>query len=290
MSEIGDSHGDVAIAPNGNIYVSVQGGERSGLQVYDKRGQYLRNLPDAPTDFHGFIITKAGGKDAYILGARLQGQEIVKLDLAGKVLMRIPSTSIPDRYKGNNVNGDLSVRLTGVAAAPNGDIYAVDGYGRDFIHHFARDGQYLGTFGGVEAPWNFKLCHKIGIDPRFRPVRLVCVDRRHGRLVAMNLDGQVIGTVAEGLDEPAAIAFFKNDLAVAELGGRVTILDRGGQVIARVGANETAEQTKNNNVPPSAWQDHLFYAPHGIAYDDKGNLLVAEFSKWGRVSRVNIKR
>src|ERR1019366_10704410 len=58
MATIGDSHGDIAISPAGEIYVSVQGGDHAGIQVYSAQGRYLRNVPGAPTDLHGFIIAK----------------------------------------------------------------------------------------------------------------------------------------------------------------------------------------------------------------------------------------
>jgi len=69
---------------------------------------------------------------------------------------------------------------------------------------------------------------------------------------------------------------FGDELAVAELRGRVTLLDRQGQVIASIGTNENADETKTNRVPTEKWQSDLLYAPHGIAYDAAGNLLVTE--------------
>ena len=59
-----------------------------------------------------------------------------------------------------------------------------------------------------------------------------------------------------------------------------------GGLIAALGTNETAGEIKTNTVPPEKWQSTLFYAPHGVAYDKDGNLLVAEWSKWGRVVRL----
>src|ERR1700691_1937425 len=58
MATVGDSHGDIAVSPLGEIYVSVQGGDHAGIQVYSANVRYLRNVPGAPTDLHGFIITR----------------------------------------------------------------------------------------------------------------------------------------------------------------------------------------------------------------------------------------
>jgi hypothetical protein len=285
LATIGDSHGDIAVSPAGDIYVSVLAGEHKGIQVYDARGRYLRNVPNAPSDLHGFIINSAPNGEPNIFGVRLDNQQIVQLTLDGKSVLTIEATSVPDRYKSRE-HGKLVLQLTGIAVAPNGDIYAVDGYGRDFIHRFDKTGQYIGTFGGRGQPWNFKQCHKIAIDGRFTPARLLCTDRLHDRLIQMDLDGNVLGVVAKGLRWPSALAVYKDQLAVAELGGRVTILGLNGEVIASIGANENAKETKTNLVPPGKWQPNLFYAPHGITYDAAGNLLVTEWNQWGRVVRI----
>jgi len=285
MSTIGDAHGDIAVSPAGEIYISVEAGEHPGIQVYSPQGRYLRNVPNAPYDFHGFIIANAPDGTPNLFGASLVGQQIIQMTLDGKIVQTIPASSIPDRYK-TDEDGKLSVALTGIAVAPNGDIYVVDGYGRDFIHRFDKSGRYLVTFGGQAAPWNFKQCHKIAIDPRFKPARLLCTDRLHDRLIHMDLDGHVLSVFAEGLRWPSALAVYRDELAVAELGGRVTILDRQGRTTASIGANENADETKTNRIPPQKWQPDLFYAPHGITYDAAGNLLVTEWNQWGRVMRL----
>lgn len=92
MSTIGDSHGDIAVSPAGEIYVSVEGGPRPGIQVYGADGHYLRNVPNAPNDLQGFIITTVGNAKGSIFGARLTGQQILHLGLDGRLLLTIPAT------------------------------------------------------------------------------------------------------------------------------------------------------------------------------------------------------
>lgn len=285
MATIGDSHGDIAVSPAGEIYVSVEGGERKGIQVYDAEGRYLRNVPNAPDDLHGFIIAMSPQGAPSIYGASLRGEQIVQLTLDGKIVLTIPGASIPDEYKTRKDN-ELKLSLTGVAVAPSGDIYAVDGYGRDYIHRFDKTGAYKGTFGGKGEPWSFNNCHKIAIDPRFEPVRLICTDRFSDRLLHMDLDGRPLGVIASGLLRPSAVAVFHDELAVAEIAGGVTILGLQGQIITSIGANDRADEVMTNQIPPARWRAGLFYAPHGITYDASGNLLVTEWNKWGRVVRV----
>ena len=95
--KIGNMHGDVAVSSAGEVYVSVQDA-KAGLQVYGNDGKWIRNVKGAPTDFHGFVIRKLDDGE-FIYGPRLGGQEILKLTLDGKVVLRIPASTIPDKFK-----------------------------------------------------------------------------------------------------------------------------------------------------------------------------------------------
>jgi hypothetical protein len=62
---------------------------RAGVQVYSNEGKYLRNVADAPNDFHGFVIHKDADGIEYIYGPRLGGMKVLKLTLDGKVVLEI---------------------------------------------------------------------------------------------------------------------------------------------------------------------------------------------------------
>ena len=176
---------------------------QAGLQVYAPDGRFLRNVPDAPSDFHGFVIRKQPDGE-FIFGARLRGQTIVKMTLDGKVVMTIPASAIPDEFKTRNArSGQLTLLLTGMDVAPNGDLYVTDGYASDYIHRFDRTGKYLKSFGGKKEPYNFSAA-KLAIDTRFQPARLIA-DRATRR--ASLARRRVPGVVAKDLLLPAAIAF-----------------------------------------------------------------------------------
>jgi hypothetical protein len=106
MATIGAAHGDVAVSSTGDVYVNLlPNSPRSGIQVFAADGSYLRNLPDAPDDFHGFIIHKEPDGE-FIYGARLQGQSILKMPLDGTVVMTIDGSVIPDAF---DRDGDIFV-------------------------------------------------------------------------------------------------------------------------------------------------------------------------------------
>src|SRR5438132_13541136 len=114
--QLGNQHGDVAVSSKGEVYVSVQD-PQAGLQVYAPDGRFLRNVPGAPSDFHGFVIHRDASGE-FLYGVTLRGQTIVKMALDGTVAMTIPSSAIPDEFKVRNArSGQLGVLLTGLDVA-----------------------------------------------------------------------------------------------------------------------------------------------------------------------------
>lgn len=284
-AQLGNQHGDVAVSSTGDVYVSVQD-PAAGLQVYSPEGKFLRNVNGAPSDFHGFVIHKEAGGE-FLYGATLRGQTIVKMTLEGGIIMTIGSSSIPDQYKVRNARSNLlSLLLTGLDVAPNGDIYVTDGYASDYIHRFDKAGKYIASFGGKQPPYSFNTLHKLAIDTRFQPARLIACDRANNRVVHLSLDGQFLGVVAKDLLLPAAIVIDGDTAIVGELNGRVTVLDKEGAVVTRIGAN-TEQGTGTNKIPPAQWRPGFVLSPHGVALNAHGDLFVSEFSAFGRVHRFN---
>ena len=142
----------------------------------------------------------------FIYGATLRGQTIVKMTLEGTIVMTIGSSAIPDQYKVRNARSNqLALLLTGLDVAPNGDLYVTDGYASDYIHRFDKTGKYITSFGGKQAPYSFNTLHKLAIDTRFQPARIIACDRANNRVVHLSLDGDFLGVVAKDLLLPAAI-------------------------------------------------------------------------------------
>jgi hypothetical protein len=299
--QMGNMHGDVAVASNGEVYVSVID-PKAGLQVYAPDGKWLRNVPNAPDDFHGFVIHKDADGE-FIYGARLRLGNILKLTLDGKEVLNIPQTAIPDEFKSKtpkntkkNAAGEIVpnpnegkplVRLTAMDVAPNGDLYVTDGYSSDYVHRFDKTGKYVKSFGGKAAPYSFNTLHKIAIDTRFTPPRIIGCDRANGRVVHMSLDGEFLGVVAMDLLLPAAVVIHGDQAIIGEIKGRVTILDKAGKVAAQFGANDHADEVGTNKTEPDKWRPGIVTAPHGVACNAHGDIFVAEYNIFGRVHRFN---
>jgi hypothetical protein len=280
---LGPMHGDIAVSRAGEVYVSIETADM-GVQVFSPDGRYLRSLAAAPADLHGFVIRDAGDGE-HLYGVSLRGQKFVKLTLDGSVVLEIARDAIPREYwTPNRFSTELGVLLSGMDVAPNGDLYVTDGYSSDYVHRFDARGRYLDTFGGKDAPYSFNILHKIAMDTRFTPVRIIATDRLNNRVVHLSLDGELIGVVNDELLLPAALTVDGDHVIVGELNGRVTILDKAGKAVAHIGTN-TEEGIGTNRVPPERWRTGYVLAAHGVATNLDGDVFVAEFSTFGRVHK-----
>ena len=205
----------------------------------------------------------------------------MKLD--GTVVLTIEKDAFPA-----DKNGSLA--LTNVTVADNGDIYVVDGYGADWIFQFDKTGKIKKTFGGKGDPLKLSNCHKIFIDPRFTPQRLLLCDRGNNRLIHLDLDGNLIGVIVDkDLRRPSSASFNGDLVCVAEIAGRVSVWDKEGKQVANLGVNDTPGQTNTPGVEPKDWRPGVVTSPHGITFDAKGNILECEWNQFGRVLRWNKK-
>jgi DNA-binding beta-propeller fold protein YncE len=210
---IGNGHGEIAVDSSGKIYVSVQGPENkdAGVQVYGTDGKFIQALP-LPNSLHGFVIRKDEGAE-YLYAAVLGEKKVIKATLDGKVVLEIPTSAFPEGKA-----GPKGLALTNCDVAPNGDIYVVDGYGQSWIFVFDRAGKFKSVFGGPVEPLKLANTHKIFIDRRFEPARVLACDRGNNRLLHLDLDGNLIKVIADkNLRRPSSASFHGDLMCVAEI-------------------------------------------------------------------------
>ena len=282
---IGNGHGEIAVDSAGLIYVSVQEKD-AGLQVYDQTGKFVKALK-LPASLHGFVIRRTD-EGEFIFAAVLGEQRVIKCQLDGTVVMEIKPDAFPEA-QGKTKDGKNALKLTNCDVAANGDIYVVDGYGKSWVFVFDKAGKFKQVFGGPTQKVNdkpFANTHKVFVDNRFSPARLLCLDRGNNRMFHVNLDGTNPVMISDkGLRNPSSASFHGDLMCVAEIAGRVSVWNKDGKMIAELGVNDTKGQTNTPGVKPDAWRTGVVTSPHGITFDGKGNILETEWNQFGRVLR-----
>jgi DNA-binding beta-propeller fold protein YncE len=271
----------VVIDKAGNIYVTTD--TPRGIVVFSHNGKFLRAV--GPTRIHGLEIREENGVE-YIYGTRPADHEVVKLKLDGGQLWAIhfpPEAGIYKDEKGFNP--------CAVTVGPDGSIFIADGYGANYVLKYDKDRKFVKAFGGPgEAEGKFKTCHGIALDTRQgKPLLLVC-NRNNNRVEYWDLDGNFVRVIQKDLRMPAAV-HIRGDYAVfPELQGRVTVLDKAGDIVAQVGDNPNEKQRANFGLPPDQWTVGICNSPHGASIDKDGNLIVTEWSQFGRLHKFTLAK
>ena len=178
------------------------------------------------------------------------------------------------------MSGDPFNQPTHAVVDPNdGAIYVADGYANARVHKYDNDGRHLFSWGesGTD-PGQFNVVHNIAVD---NDGWVYIGDRENHRIQVFSSNG-VYETQWVNLARTAGVFIdLRGDqnvylaelwIAIASnaegerLGPRVSILDRNGKTLARLGEE-----------PPGGTAGR-FYAPHGISVDSKGDIYVAEVS------------
>ncbi len=273
---LGACHGGVVPDKAGNIYVTTD--TKRGIVVFTPDGKFLRAI--GPTQIHALEIREEKGVE-YIYAARPSAHEVIKLKLDGEQLWSISTPAEAEIFKAGK-----SFNPCAVTVAPDGSIFVADGYGSNFVLKFDKDRKFVKAFGGpgVEEG-KFQTCHGIGLDMRSgKPLLLVC-NRNNNRVEHWDLDGNFIRVIQKDLRMPAAVNI-RGDYAVfPELQGRVTVLDKAGNIVAQVGDNPIPAQRANFGLPQDQWKDGICNSPHGASMDKHGDLIVAEWSAFGHLHK-----
>jgi len=274
--QLGPCHGGAVIDKAGNIYVTTD--TRRGIVVFSPEGKFLRAV--GPTRIHGLEIREENGVE-YIYAARPSAHEVIKLKLDGEQVWAVHFPDEAGIYK-----DEKGFNPCAVTVAPDGSFFVADGYGSNFVLKYDKDRKFVKAFGGPgEAEGKFKTCHGIGLDTRQgKPLLLVC-NRNANRVEHWDLDGNFVRVIQKNLRMPAAV-HIRGDYAVfPELQGRVTVLDKDGNIAAQVGDNPNEKQRANFGLLQDQWKDGVCNSPHGASIDKDGNLIVSEWSQFGHLHK-----
>lgn len=273
---LGPCHGGAVIDKAGNIYVSTD--TPRGIVVFSPAGKFLRAV--GPTRLHAMEIREEKGVE-YLYGARPSDHQVVKLTLDGAPQWTLEYPKDPGIY--TNADG---FKPCAVTVGPDDSIFVADGYGANYILKFDKDRKFVKAFGGPgKEEGKFNTCHGIALDRRLaQPLLFVC-NRNNNRVEYWDLEGQFVRVIRKDLRMPAAVHIRGDYALIPELEGRVTVLDKDGNIVAQLGDNPVVAQRANFGLPPDQWKDGICNSPHGGSIDRDGNLIVTEWSKFGHLHK-----
>jgi hypothetical protein len=290
---------NVAVDASNRLYVIHEGREdwkdHPSIFVFDDQGKFIRAFGSQyQGGGHGIEVRKEGSEEFLYVAAYQQVKAFAKLTLTGQEVWtkRAPRESKvyhADEYDHPaKIWGRDRFMPTNFAFLPDGGFLLADGYGAFHIHRFDKEGTWISSFGGEgEGRGTFNTPHGLWIDDRdmSRP-KIVVTDRAHDTLQVFGMDGTYLETVS-GFGLPANIDCRGDMLLVPELKARVSILDHDYKPMVQLGSDiERLSSVQGIREDETLWIDGKFVHPHDACFDLEGNIVVAEWVRTGRVTKL----
>jgi hypothetical protein len=276
--KLGNTHGCVVVDREDNVYLNTD--SEHAVVVFDSAGRFLRSFgKELAGGLHGMQIVREGDAE-FLYAVHTARHEALKMTLAGEILWRVGWPADAKVYGSAD-----EYRPTSIAVRPDGGFFVADGYGASWIHEYDREHGYLRTFGGAGSEvGRMQTPHGLAFEGA-----LFVADRENHRVQRIGASTGDAAVVAneELLRRPCHLHLFGELWAVADLAGRVTLLERDDfALVTHLGENPDPAKWAQNGVPSSEWKDGEFIAPHCANWDSKGNLYVTDWVAEGRISKL----
>ena len=256
----------VAVDGSDNVYVFNRG--EHPMMVFDSDGNFIKSWGEGVfTRAHGVSL----GPDNTLYCSDDGDHTVRQCTLDGKVLMTLGVPGEPAPL----FSGDPFNRCTHTALDPKtGDIYVSDGYGNSRVHKYSPDGKILFSWGAPGTdPGEFSIAHNIVTDA---DGYVYVADRENHRIQIFDSNGR-FEEQWPNVHRPCALYISREQhIYVGELGWgmsvqrnvpnigpRVSVLDRRGNTLARLGSGYGLGEGQ-------------FISPHGICIDSANNIYVGE--------------
>ena len=274
--------------PPGHATCIGRGDSNPPILEFDPSGKLLKSFGVGLFAYpHGFTVDGQGNvwasdvnDEATVLGmsaknsdGAIMGQEVLKLSPEGKVLMTLGKEGVA----GNGP--DTFDRPTGVAVAPNGDIFVADGhspnkYGNARVVKFAKDGRFLKTWGHKGAgPGEFDEPHDIFLGGS--QSRVYVADRKNRRVQVFDQDGNFIAAWKQ-FGQPSSVFVGKDDTIYVGASFPDSTAKKGEIRGITIGSAKDGSLRAFIPDPTDLDQVDVGTSASGIAADDKGAIYAAD--------------
>lgn len=253
---------------------------KNNVLIYDKSGKLEKSWGNDYPGAHGLTIFNEGGKDVLFICDNNRHQ-VIKTSIDGKELMVLNYPKETGMY-----SKEEEYVPTETTIASNGDIYVVDGYGKDFVIQYDHTGKYIRYFGGRGNEEKHLLnAHGITVDTRGSKPTLIVTSRQQNAFKRYTMEGEFIETIAlPGAwvcrpvikDDYLYAAVLQTDSKQGQNSGFITILDKNNKVVSNLGGNEPTY--KDGKLKGLYQTEKAFSYPHDVCIDDEGSLYVAQWN------------
>jgi hypothetical protein len=274
--------------PPGHATCIGRGDSNPPILEFDPSGKLLKSFGVGLFAYpHGFTIDADGNlwasdvnDEAMVLGmsaknsdGAIMGQEVLKLSPEGRVLMMLGKEGVA----GNGP--DTFDRPTGVAVAPNGDIFVTDGHfpnshGNARVVKFAKDGRFVKAWGHKGAePGQFDDPHDIFIGGSHDWVYVA--DRRNSRIQVFDQDGNFI-VAWNQFGQPSSVFVGKDDTIYVGSSFPDSTAKKGEMRGIMIGNAKDGSLTAFIPDPADLDKVEVGSSASGIAADDMGTIYAAD--------------
>lgn len=300
----GWAHHGVAVLEDGDLVVGAP--DQASLVRLDRSGRERGRAATGLVEMHGLTASRGGEEVVWVAdngqkatpgqpryGTLARAGRVVALTLAGSLAreLELPEIAAYERAPWK----PCAVAVDEVVDGGSGDIWVADGYGESLLHRYSGSGRLLGTFDARETGTAFDTPHDVIVDRRRGVPEVYVADRSNRRLVVFDLEGRFLRTAGTGsLSSPSGLATSGQLLFVAELRGRVAVLDGNDQLLGYLGASDAADREgwpnavdgQGDTIPVPDLHPGSFNSPHGISTDANGAVYVSEWLIGGRIVRL----
>jgi DNA-binding beta-propeller fold protein YncE len=287
--------------PPGSATCINRGDANPPILEFDPAGRLLKSFGAGLFAYpHGFTVDPDGnlwvsdvndeltvlGMSAKNAAGVVMGQEVMKLSPTGQVLMTLGKEGV----SGNGP--DSFDRPTGVAIAPNGDIFVTDGHSPNAHNNgrvlkFSKDGKFIKSWGKKgPAPGDFDEPHDIFIGGSLN--RIYIADRRNQRIQVFDQDGNFIAAWKQ-FGVPSSVFVGKDDTIYVGSGFPDPSAKRGETRGIVVG--NAIDGSLKAFIPDPADPDSLSRGTtsSGIAADDEGSVYSADVAAHNLRKYIKLK-
>src|SRR5215472_14889592 len=274
--------------PAGRATCVGRGESNPPILEFDPSGRLLTSFGAGLFAYpHGFTVDRDGNlwvsdvnDEATILGlsaktadGAIKGQEVLKLSPTGKVLMMLGKMGVsgdcPDTFD----------RPTGIAIAPNGDIFVSDGHhpnkhNNARIMKFAPDGRFIKSWGKLgSASGEFNEPHDIFLGGTQN--RIYVADRRNSRIQVFDQAGNFIAAWSQ-FGVPSSVFVSKDDTIYVGAAFKDPSAKKGE--LRGIVVGNARDGSLKAFIPDPADIDLIEAgtSASGIGADDAGNIFAAD--------------